>query len=95
MAKVNPPGAPVGGLVAALIMNLILIWLYAAIRPRFGPGPRTAAIAALVVSGAASLIANLAGGYVARDSMGNEPRGRVAGGLRPRLRFCQTNPREA
>ena len=30
-------------------LGLILIWLYAAIRPRFGPGPRTAAIAGVAV----------------------------------------------
>ena len=30
-------------------MGLLLVWLYAAIRPRFGPGPRTATYAALVV----------------------------------------------
>lgn len=28
------------------IMGVFVVWLYAAIRPRFGPGPRTAAIAA-------------------------------------------------
>jgi hypothetical protein len=31
-----------------LAKALVGVWLYAAIRPRFGPGPRTAAIAALV-----------------------------------------------
>ncbi len=29
-----------------LLLGLSIVWLYAAIRPRFGPGPRTAAIAA-------------------------------------------------
>jgi hypothetical protein len=29
-------------------MGIVAVWLYAAIRPRFGPGPRTAVIAALV-----------------------------------------------
>jgi hypothetical protein len=27
------------------VMGIFLVWLYAAIRPRFGPGPRAAAIA--------------------------------------------------
>lgn len=30
-----------------LIIGIALVWLYAAIRPRFGPGPKTAFIAAL------------------------------------------------
>ena len=41
--------APSGGLVAFLfILNLVMgiwaMWLYAAIRPRYGPGPRTAVV---------------------------------------------------
>lgn len=31
-----------------LITGILLVWLYAAIRPRFGPGPRTAVYAAIV-----------------------------------------------
>lgn len=31
------------------VLGIALIWLYAAIRPRFGPGPRTAVIAGLCV----------------------------------------------
>ncbi len=30
-----------------LLLGITLIWLYAAMRPRFGPGPRTAVYAAL------------------------------------------------
>jgi hypothetical protein len=30
-------------------MGLVLVWTYAAIRPRFGPGPKTAVTAALVI----------------------------------------------
>ena len=30
-------------------IGLLLVWLYAAMRPRFGPGPKTAVYAALVV----------------------------------------------
>jgi hypothetical protein len=40
LARMNLP--PVGGGAIA-----IFVWLYAAIRPRFGPGPQTAVIAAL------------------------------------------------
>ncbi len=44
---------PVGGagmavfLVGGFVLGWLLVWLYAAIRPRFGPGPRTAVIAAV------------------------------------------------
>jgi apolipoprotein N-acyltransferase len=35
--------------VIALLYGIALIWIYAAIRPRFGPGPKTAIIAALTM----------------------------------------------
>ncbi|HEU4746881.1 MAG TPA: hypothetical protein VFS56_00155 [Gemmatimonadaceae bacterium] len=31
-----------------LVIGFLLVWTYAAIRPRFGPGPRTAAYVAMV-----------------------------------------------
>jgi len=31
--------------VVGLLYGIALIWIYAAIRPRFGPGPRTAIVA--------------------------------------------------
>lgn len=34
--------------ISDLIIGMMLVWTYAAIRPRFGPGPRTAATAALL-----------------------------------------------
>jgi hypothetical protein len=44
--------APIN-LVALIVMTFVLgiaaVWLYAAIRPRFGPGPRTAISAGLAV----------------------------------------------
>jgi hypothetical protein len=46
---------PIGGSAIAVFvtlgfaLGLLLVWLYAAIRPRFGPGPKTAAIAGVVV----------------------------------------------
>ena len=36
-----------GFAVADVLWGIALVWLYAAIRPRFGAGPRTALIAAL------------------------------------------------
>jgi hypothetical protein len=35
--------------VIALLYGVALIWIYAAIRPRFGPGPKTAIIAGLTM----------------------------------------------
>lgn len=51
-ARNLPPvgGAAIGGfLILTFMLGFVTVWCYAAIRPRFGPGPRTAAIAALVV----------------------------------------------
>ena len=48
-------GLSVGGsqivvaLVAYFLGGVATLWLYAAIRPRYGPGPRTAAIAGFVM----------------------------------------------
>ncbi len=35
--------------VLGFILGIAMVWIYAAIRPRFGPGPRTAMLAGLVV----------------------------------------------
>jgi len=35
--------------VVGLLYGIALIWIYAAIRPRFGPGPRTAIVAGLTM----------------------------------------------
>jgi hypothetical protein len=37
-----------GWVIVDFLTGIALVWLYAAIRPRFGPGPRTALVAALV-----------------------------------------------
>jgi len=42
-------GAIVTEIVSTFVIGLLLVWLYAAIRPRFGPGSRTAIFAAMVV----------------------------------------------
>jgi hypothetical protein len=39
-----------------LALGLLIVWLYAAIRPRFGPGPGTAAMAAFAVFLAEALV---------------------------------------
>lgn len=45
--EMNVPYAWVSTIVMDLIMGVLLVWLYAAIRPRFGAGPRTAVYAGL------------------------------------------------
>ena len=46
---------PIGGsaivvfMILGFVVGVALLWLYAAMRPRFGAGPKTAAIAAMVV----------------------------------------------
>jgi hypothetical protein len=53
LASMNRP--PVGGAAIAYFVlwgfavGVLMVWLYAAIRPRYGPGPKTAVCAALVV----------------------------------------------
>jgi hypothetical protein len=43
-------GAAIGvNVIAQFVVGLLLVWLYAAMRPRFGPGMKTAIYAALVV----------------------------------------------
>ena len=53
LAAHNMP--PIGGsaiamfLIFGFALGLVLVWLYAAVRPRFGPGPKTAVIAGVAV----------------------------------------------
>ncbi|MDA7949411.1 MAG: hypothetical protein MPJ78_18275 [Hyphomicrobiaceae bacterium] len=42
-------GQIASGVAIMFVFGLALIWIYAAIRPRFGPGPKTAVIAGLAV----------------------------------------------
>lgn len=44
------------GAIISLLYGIVLIWIYAAIRPRFGPGPKTALIAALTLWAVAYLL---------------------------------------
>ena len=42
-------GTTIGvNVVSQFVVGILIVWLYAAIRPRFGPGPRTAVYAAIV-----------------------------------------------
>jgi hypothetical protein len=53
LARLSLP--PVSGnavavfLLMGFVLGIAIVWLYAAIRPRFGPGPTTAAYAGLLV----------------------------------------------
>ena len=42
-------GAIATNVVTTFLIGILIVWLYAAIRPRFGPGMKTATYAALVV----------------------------------------------
>jgi hypothetical protein len=42
-------GEMAGRVITSFVVGIILVWLYAAMRPRFGPGPKTAMISAFVV----------------------------------------------
>jgi hypothetical protein len=42
-------GAIATHVIGTFVIGLLLVWLYAAIRPRFGPGPKTAILAGLAV----------------------------------------------
>lgn len=48
MGLETPSGSDIGIFVAmTFVLGILLVWLYAAIRPRFGPGPKTAVLAGL------------------------------------------------
>ena len=42
-------GVIAANVVISFVIGILLVWVYAAMRPRFGAGPRTAVYAALVV----------------------------------------------
>ena len=42
-------GSMTGRVVTQFVIGILLVWLYAAMRPRFGPGPKTAMLAAFVI----------------------------------------------
>jgi hypothetical protein len=58
-------GTTVLWVVMGFVLGILMIWLYAAIRPRYGAGPRTAAIAG-VAAGILLLIPNIGWGSMLR-----------------------------
>src|SRR6266480_7973787 len=63
MASINRPAMTNAQIpwfvVLDLVTGVFLVWLYAAIRPRFGPGPGTAVKAGLALWFVAGLLGNL------------------------------------
>jgi hypothetical protein len=49
-------------IITDFIIGILLVWTYAAIRPRFGPGPKTAVTAAIVMW---LIVATINAGYIA------------------------------
>lgn len=50
LANMQPGmGEIAGRVITQFVVGIMLVWLYAAMRPRFGPGPKTAMISAAVV----------------------------------------------
>ena len=47
-------------MIAMFLLGLELVWLYAAVRPRFGPGPKTALTVGVVVGVLSAVPDNLA-----------------------------------
>jgi len=46
----EPTGGDIGLFVLlGFVLGIVMVWLYAAVRPRLGPGPKTAAIVGLVI----------------------------------------------
>ena len=48
-SNLNMPAKMPVFFIIDFVLGILLVWLYAAMRPRFGPGPRTAITAALFV----------------------------------------------
>jgi hypothetical protein len=56
--------------VMTFLLGLATVWLYAAIRPRLGPGPKTAIVAGLFVWACSHLWAGIIMGVLGINSMG-------------------------
>jgi hypothetical protein len=55
-ANMEGSGALAGVIVIDIVFGILLVWTYAAMRPRFGAGPKTAAIAGVQVWLVAALL---------------------------------------
>jgi hypothetical protein len=62
---------PLAAVVAmATVLGFVTVWLYAAIRPRFGPGPKTAIWAGLLVWSLSYVLTTLVRIMSSGDSIG-------------------------
>ena len=57
-------------ILETFVVGLITVWLYAAMRPRFGPGPKTAIMSGVAVWVLAYLYTGIAFGVLGVHSMG-------------------------
>jgi hypothetical protein len=55
-SALEAPSVMVTWIAVDFLFGILVVWTYAAIRPRFGPGPKTAAMAGLVPFIATSLV---------------------------------------
>jgi hypothetical protein len=55
-ARINSTSTAVSWILIDVVYATLIVWTYAAIRPRFGPGPRTAIRAGLVLYAAVTVI---------------------------------------
>ena len=53
---VNGPAVLVTWAIVDFLYATLIVWTYAAIRPRFGPGPKTAVVAGLVPYAATTIV---------------------------------------
>ncbi|RMD95758.1 MAG: hypothetical protein D6814_12740 [Calditrichaeota bacterium] len=49
LPQMTGAGVMLGFIIMAFVIGIATVWLYAAIRPRFGPGPKTAVYNGLVI----------------------------------------------
>jgi hypothetical protein len=75
LAARNLPAADSGAQIAVFVgltalLGFISVWLYAAMRPRLGPGPKTAMCAGLIVWTCSYLYSAISIGTVGIHSMG-------------------------
>ena len=62
MIGANEASPPAAVVLRTTALAVAMVWLYAAIRPRFGPGPKTAICAGLVVWGLSYVFQAIVGG---------------------------------
>jgi hypothetical protein len=56
LSEAAGPGVAITWVIVDFILGILLVWTYASIRPRFGPGPKTAVAAALTLFAAITAI---------------------------------------